>query len=318
MSSVTTPSQSFAHGTPPSWGTLGGRRGLSLLDPNLIIAFICSESNAGKSFLLHSNPDAFVFNLDFSSVANPHAQALVWPEIDRSTGRPINSEGKPGNIRFEDVLMQCAILLDLANRNMPRPRIVGIDTLTTLMPLAVDYVTRNAKRLCIVKDSDPDPEHFRQLNGMSAYAAVYDIIVDLIVKLHNAGYGVYIFGHITQTKVPTGADLMTWKWDLNLGNGLWNRLFPLLELSLSLSKRNHTEFIKVPQPDIITPQGPRKVPDKVTPVTTVKRYLTTKVPADYLGGLVKCRIPDFEIELTAKDTWKNFVTQYNDLQTQVK
>lgn len=299
------PVQTYAHGQPPSWGNLGGSRQTFALDLNSITGLLFSEPNAGKSYLCTSCADAFHMNLDLSSITNPHAKAVSWPQIDPSTGTPIHN-GKPRKLDGRWVLETAEELARLAREDLPRPRVIFLDSLVTLTRLMQGYVVENAKTLNLWSSDAPPPTSFRQLFAKSAYAAAFDTVIDLIDALRSCGYGVWLTAHATQSKVPQGEDAVTMQWEFTMSDGMWKRLHPLLEVSIALQRTVRQETEKV-YDDIPTPKGPVKRARTV--VKPVIYYTLDARPDAPFPGMVKSRIP-FATQVPAIDGWAYFVEEY--------
>lgn len=297
------PPQSFASGAPAAskYGRLGGAANSTVrADPHGIYGFIVGESSSGKSFLLQSCPDAFIINCDETSVVtHGNAPAQIWPLPDAS--------GRFPPFSWEAIQEQKAILIELAKANAPRPRLVAIDSVTMLQRLLQRHIPPNARKYGL---GDP-VEYWRLIDGRSAYDVLYSLVLDLMTDLHNAGYGVWLIGHITPTKVPLGPDQTVFVPELNLGDGFWRRLYPIFELIVVANRvptsRTVTTHVEVAL-DKSKPTALTRIP-KTANITGFDYTLTFQDPK--YAGIVKGRgrLPS-TITLPERDAWSYFVQQY--------
>lgn len=297
--------QTYGHGKPPTWGKLGGSRRTFALDLSSFAGLIFGKPNVGKTYLITTCEEGFHMNLDLSSITNPNAKCVSWPEIDPATGTPLH-EGKPRKLDAEWILETATELIRMAQADEPRPRVIFLDTLPTLQRYFQSYVTRNAKALNLWSSNDPPPTSFKQLFAKSAYAVVYDMIIDLVDSLKAAGYGVFLIAHATQTKVPIGENATIEEWSFTMGPGMWARLHPILELSIAMDRVVRQEHEKINEP-LKTAKG---VINRVRTVTRDVIYYTLDArPESPFPGMVKSRVP-YAMVVSSADGWREFSEGY--------
>lgn len=278
---ATTPAQKYA--------ALGGYTGPQFKPLEKVLGFICSIPKAGKTALIEGNPGAFIFNCDNSSTVNPRALATKWPMF--------GEDGTPTEIlRWEAVDAKIKILENLARTNNPdRPQCVVFDSLSSMLELVIDYVTRNAQRLGLVGGDRAAPENFSALNGLAAWDMVYNTITQTINRLKNTGYGVWILGHITNKNVVLASDMITVP-ELTITDGFWKRLFPRFDFSGVIIAEKKTQMVDVPG-------KPKKRVDNVV------RTLRIEHPG--LNSILGARVPiEPSIELPLDGGWDRFEEAY--------
>ena len=309
---TTAPVQSLAHGSPSKYGRLGGHTARRMMaDPHGILAFIAGPPNTGKSALLQSNPDAFIFNLDISSTVIADPVCTLWPGISPE-GRAIGDDGKPVFLDWPAVLSKITILEELARAGQPRPRTVVFDSITTVIRLLREHVVANAKSLALAT-SDKNITSWRQLEGRSAWDTVYDLFIGVMTRLHSLGYGIYVVGHIVNAKIPLNENQTVFRPELTLGPGFWSRLFPVFELVGITAKSIVVENVQVDEPLVIN--GQTKINKRTISRSRVVYSLGFSDPA-YMG-IVKSRngVPSV-IELPETGAWPHFVQRYTESTTQ--
>lgn len=308
--------QTLAVGQPlPSrYGRLGGRVGQFLAPLARSVAFFFSLPKEGKSTLLQSNPDAFIFNTDGSSTTANPCLATIWPAVDPVSGQPLGDDGLPFVLTWERCMEKIAILKELAARNEPRPVTVTFDSLATWTRLVIDYVTRNATNLSLRSAEKGAATAFRQLDGKAAWDVVYDTIVSTVMDLKAAGYGVHVAGHMTRKYIPLGEEAFVQECAFTFGDGFWRRFFPLLELSAAIVSAD----VPVPVERQIKSniRGIEKTEIKKEIQNVRKHYLT--VTDDKLRGMTGARVRFQPIELPASHGWAAFEAAYAAAQSPPK
>lgn len=291
------------------YGRLGGFTGHMIAPPERIKALILGLPGSGKSFFLQSHPGAFIFNFDLSSTVTPNPQATLWPGIDAATGRPVNDAGSPIVLGWPAIQEKIAILKDLAATNQPRPETIVFDSLSAWSQLLTSWIPSAAVSLFLRSAEKGPVDNFRALDGKAAWDAVYSIIHSTIVDLANAGYGVYVVGHVVQTKVPIGEDQFTAELDFAGGPGLWKRIFPLFELSAVVntapSTRDYVKTETIANRDGTTRTITRRVSEPCKVHT-----LTYSMPN--LTAISKSRVPIGDIKLPEQDAWAHYAKLYNE------
>lgn len=296
----------LAHGqtVQQKWGRLGGFTGPQILDPALMSAFVFGLPDSGKSAFLQSNPDAWINNFDGSSTTAADPVAVRWPGVDPSTSMMIGDDGRPMVLTYEKVMEKDKLLIELATSGQPRPKTIVDDSLSTLLPLVRDYVVRKSTSLGISKDP---VENWRQLHGPAAYDAAYEIVVNRIQSLKNAGYGVWLIGHMALEKIPIGEDRFVQAFGFTFGDGLWKRLFPLFEFSACVVAEDTTEMTTTEEEIEMRPgvkvKKTRQVPNPVRKVRVVTKRHDIK-------GMTKSRTNFDQFELPRKGAWAAFAAAY--------
>lgn len=276
---------------------LGGFTGHMKIPLSRSTVLIFSLPGKGKSNLVQSNRDAFIFNTDQSSTVTANPVAVIWPGVDPRTGQSINDDSRPFILAFDHILAKKAKLLELARDDKPRPATVVIDSITTFSALIKPYVTSNATTLGI---SSKTVTSFRELHGPAAWDAVYELCVSFISDLRNAGYGVTILAHIVKEKIPLGDEKFTMGVDFTFGAGLWKRLSPLLDYSCLIDKVPETISDKE-EIDIVV--GPGKTAKRTVSKDRVVDAVYIDVLAPEYQGLVKNRVSFPRFKIPAVDGW---------------
>jgi len=291
------------------YGRLGGYTGHMIAPPERIKALILGLPGSGKSAFLQSHPGAYIFNFDLSSTVTPDPKATLWPGIDPKTGRPINESGSPIVLGWPAVQEKIALLKELAAADQPRPETVVFDSLSAWAQLLISWVPGAAVSLFLRSPDKGPVDNFRALEGKAAWDAIYSIIYSTIVDLANAGYGVYVVGHVVQTKVPIGEDQFTSELDFAGGPGLWKRIFPLFELSAVVNTtpgtRDYTKTDTIANRDGTTRTITRRVSEPCKNFT-----LTYSMPN--LSAISKSRVPIGDIRLPEQDAWAAYAKAYNE------
>lgn len=286
------------------YSRLGGSVGRGVLPPSKITAFLFGLPGEGKSFLIQSCPDMFIQNMDCSSTTPRNPKAQIYPEI--RNGQVFLGEGVKEVYDYDHVVAQKKILLEMSQTKDPnRPLAVGYDSLSAWIRMACHWTVKHAVAFGLSKEP---VDNWRQLNGMSAWDLVYNEIVDTITDLRNAGYGVYVIGHVVNARIPLGEDLFTVVPELTITDNFWKRLYSVFELSALVCKsqktvtRETTETIKVRDQVITRPKVETAQEDE---------YTLTVSKAD-LAGLAKSRVLKSPIVLPKEGTWEAFEKAYSE------
>ena len=291
------------------YGRLGGYTGHMIAPPERIKALILGLPGSGKSALLQSHPGAYIFNFDLSSTVTPNPQATLWPGIDPKTGRPINESGVPIVLTWPAVQEKITILKELAAANAPRPETIVFDSLSAWVQLLFTWIPPAAVELYLRSPDKGPAAHWRALEGKASWTALYDIICATICDLSASGYGVYVIGHVVQTKIPIGEDLFTTELDFAGGPGLWKRIFPLFELSAVVNTTPGTRDIvkteTITNRDGSTRQSTRRISEPC------KNYILTYSMPN-LSAISKSRVPIGDIRLPEQDGWAAYAKAYNE------
>lgn len=259
--------------------------------------FIAGTSGTGKSCLLQSFEEAYIFNLDLTpTTANP-MRATIWPGLDPTSGVPIDVGGTPLNLTWEDVVEKKDLLMSMANNNQPRPQLVVLDTLGTTLQMVMRALAK--------KYGKPA---FKDLDGRRAYSEMYDIIVDFALDLRRVGYGVCFITHITNETIQLGEDRNVIQPTLTITGGFWKRILPLVDFSgvIFAKWKTTTEKVEMPGPII---KG-KKTTFKKDVSTKVREHVLT-VKKDIYEGITKCRHDMSDVVLPAADSWAALEEAYN-------
>lgn len=210
---------------------LPGHIGYTTAPLDLSKGFIFGLPNCGKSALVQSIPDAYVFNLDKSSVTTGNAQATVWPLPDPETGRLMTD----GPFNWEQCDRHIKTLYELAKANKPRPKTIVFDSLTTMIQLLRDHAGTHAAALSLGMGPT-----FRDLDGRRAWDWVYDTILSTLNGLHSVGYGVIYTGHMTNAVIQIDDNKNTIRPQFTITDNLWARLSPHFDYCTVLQKKIET------------------------------------------------------------------------------
>lgn len=286
--------QTLASGTPliSKYDGLGGVTGRNLIaPPGLCFGMIISRYGAGKSAFLQSNSDLFVINIDGSSTTCPGCPATIWPYVDPATGMVVGDDGRPVLLNIDLIQGKIDRLLALSRENKPRPKTVAIDSYTTLIPLLQQWIEKKAQK------------SWKEIHGPAAWDDLYNWLMNTMLNLHNAGYGVIIAAHVVTGQIPMGVEgrLMPVA-ELNAAPGFYKRIMGIFEWVAEITK----EEVVTQVPDARFP-GTNRTIDKREP----QAFLRVNSPE--LTDICKYRvtIPDkFPIPLGRG--WSTFERIYNE------
>jgi hypothetical protein len=282
-----------------------------IASPEGVLGLIAGAPGSGKSALFQTCPEAFIFNLDPSSTTipgepgaeAPTPKALMWPGIS-TEGRTLNDQGLPFILSWSFVEEKVAILKGLAARNEPRPKVVVFDSLSAMIALIKSWLPGKAADFNLATNSKTV---WKELDGRAAWDFLYDRIIDLLLSLRAHGYGVYVVGHIVNSKVQLGEDRMTIMPELTITDGFWKRLYPWFELVMIAQAFD--EVVSIPDPRW---KPDPKFPNAKARTVSVQRrrvYLTTG--GNEFSGITKVRVPISTVLLEpASSAWDVFVAQY--------
>jgi len=234
--------QTLEHGKTiaQKYGKLRGVGGGIFMCPPLHnqLMVIGGASSSGKSALLQSCPDAYIFNTDLSGVTTPTYRATMWPGFD-TEGNPAEGANPGEQDSYEDkelsdqqgfpvhlkrvkatwnaFLEQKKILEQMADDNDPaRPKIIVIDTLTTCIRMCKPWVTEYFGK-----------QTFGELHGQQAWGTIYDHLLDFGIELHSKGYGVCYVVHFGDKIEGEGEHRRYIENVPTISDKLWNRIYPV-------------------------------------------------------------------------------------------
>ena len=169
-----------------------GQSGPSYNPPERLFIGLMGRKGTGKTSLFLDHPGALIINMDGSSTprhsdSDPPPQCQVWP-TKGPDGRMVGPDGKPFTLDWAALIDLKTRLLEAAANNEPRPQTLVFDSIKSWQRITQNHVLSQAQALGISRD---DKENWRNLQGQSAYAVTYDLMVDFSVELNQVGgYGV--------------------------------------------------------------------------------------------------------------------------------
>ena len=292
---------SFGRTRQQKYEGLGGYIGHSIAPLDRVRAVIASMPKVGKSTLLQSCEDAFIFNIDQSSPVTPTPRAVMFPMVGED-GSCLLDTG-PGILTWDAIESKIEVLKKLALERKSRPKLVIFDSLSTLLNLVRPWIVRNAAKLGIAKGEVTD---FKQLHGPAAYDALFETIVKSINDLYQAGYGVILTVHIVNAKIQLGEDAMTIIPELCASDGLWKRIYPLMEFVAVMHRKDVVSTKEVETTVMI--RGTPSTHKKTVTETAQKVFLSINEAyyKDVSGG----RVQFPPIEVPKADGWKTVSEAY--------
>lgn len=292
----------LAVGKPPQqkYPSLGGFTGVKMIAPCTgIAAFIAGRKGSGKSTLMQTCPDAFIFNLDGSSTVADTIEATIWPGIDPDTGQLLDAPGKPIHMTWDLCLSKINALKEASKKNLPRPKIVVFDTVTAWSTLLEEYIPRNASRLI----GGADKSSWNELDGRQAWSTMYSIITSAIMELRQHGYGVYVMGHIVDNVIPLGEDKNKVEPQLAINKGLYKNIMWVFEMVGVMSKMSKAKFVD----RTLSIGGTKK-----ESIAYVEHTITVRDSGTY-SEIVHKRVPTLDnVVVDATNGWSTFETAYNE------
>lgn len=300
--------QSLSQGSTlqSKWKGLGGSVGRMIAPPSRMKGFLFGLPGEGKSAFIQSHPNGYIFNLDASSTTTPNPSAVIFPGVDPENGRAVGDEGEHIVLTYDYIEAKVARLITLATANEPRPETIFFDSISAWISLLIQWIPPNAAKLGISREPATD---WKQLHGPAAWDTLYSLITTTITKLHNAGYGVYVIGHVVNAKIPLEENRFIMKPELTITDGLWKRLYHMFELSALIHRERVDEVREIPQTVKRTDGRTETFMHKKT-VSTLKVRLT--VSKLELAGIAKARVPlPTNIDLPLDTGWQTFTDAYN-------
>jgi hypothetical protein len=285
LQSGTTMSQKFAR--------LGVAKSKMFAGPRAMFAMVSGPPASGKT-------NFFIINLDQASMparTEDDIKAGVWPGVDED-GQCVDVDGSSFTMTWEKVQEKVEVLKELAQNKQDRPEMVVFDTLSGMLQLATEYVTRKGGK----KD-------FKELDGRRAYDDLYSLILNTCNDLRRHGYGVWLICHIVNKSVQLGEDRYEERPRLTITGGFWQRLFWQLELSGVITAEWDVETyereVKTGRVDSQGNEIIRKRPE----TRKVKKHTFTINHQDYLG-ITKGKVSFSDLHLTRESAWEQFESAY--------
>ena len=248
--------QFVAAGTPPAgrWKSLGFGTVPVAFDLDTVFGMLVGEQNSGKSYLVQSNPNAFIINADDSPIVNPQGQACIWPSRN-SDGRIIDLDGSPMVLTWEAIEKKKQQLIQMAERGEDRPKCVVLDTLFPVLRLIRNHVIKQFNKA-----------NWEDLHGPMAYERVYSTLIEFALTLRQHGYGVWFVAHISKRWHNLSETNSVCEYALSMSDGLKDRLSKTVELIAPV--KSSIEQATIVEPQTLTVAG-KTVTRNVTKTKTV-------------------------------------------------
>ncbi len=313
-----------------SFGASGGEvTGFPELD-RLFMLFM-GRKNSGKTTLLEDNPGVLVLNFDGSTIpvaapGLPRPQAQFWP-IRSASGAFSDASGKAINFDFEAAIGVKDKLIEAAKKDLPRPKLISIDSVTAALRMAKDYIVDQSVKLGISKDKK---EAWRNLNGQSAYDVLYDLLVDYSIELwQQGGYGVVWNVHVSDirqtTTVPDGAGTREITRDrqmLSITDKFLTRIAPYFEMIVNVERKKEETTKKVMTPRMID----GKTVNIPSESTVVRDAMVLTFKGDPAQDEPQLRLPMSRVPMpesirlypTEASPWAGFKAAYNVARSSIK
>lgn len=283
---------------------LGGYTGKASRPATALCALIIGLPGCGKSAFMQTCKDAYILDFDLSGTTASNPQAVMWPGLN-TQGQPIDDQGNPFVPQYEHFKAKIDILLEMAsNKDPDRPKIVVLDTLSKWKEMCEDWIVRNCQKLNISREK---VDNWKDLNGMSAYGFLYGEIRRTINQLSDAGYGVYVIGHVynTITQLEEGKNKFHYK--LTITDNFWSQLHHSFHYIGAMDKQTRTVVTKETIKD---PRDPSKTMER--PVKETKTVFMLGLVSNDFEGIVKnkVRLPSV-IELPEEGAFDYFQSVYS-------
>lgn len=283
-----------------SWG-ISGKRMIKPIDRLFGMAF--GKPNSGKTSLFTWNPGALIINCDGSSTPVPSSDvppplAQFYPGFNEK-GECIDARGTIMVLTWERINALRLQLIEAAEKNLPRPKTIVLDSVGTAMHRIKEYL--------IAKDRESGPhrkhvQEWSQMHGEAAWESLYNQLLNFAYSLL-PHYGVWFVAHITDKwKNVGGSDVKV--TELTVPDGFRARFNPLFELAICFeAKLSPEKVVKT----ITLPDG-----QKYEDVQTImkKKVFLTGETAD-LANVYKQRIAlPVNIELPPTKEWDTLSKVY--------
>lgn len=114
---------------------------------------ILKYGGRGGSYFTQSIPNSLTFNLDHTPAVHNPLRTMMWPLILNNTALEMNPE-HPGNLSkaipikltAEKLFEKVSLLVDMAEKNLPRPGVIIVDTVETLLSLIESFIATRFKK----------------------------------------------------------------------------------------------------------------------------------------------------------------------------
>lgn len=262
-----------------------------------MLGLVVGEAGAGKSFLLQSNPNAFIINLDETPAVCPTSEAVMFP-TPGADGRAQDERGNPIVLSWKLVEEKHKQLIDLATRNQPRPETVVIDTLGAAIRLLRPHIASLYGR-----------EKFTDVDGRLGWERLFDTLIEFGASLRRHGYGVYYIAHLSRKHIPLSEQQHVEEYKILISDGLYARMFPMFDIVIPITTTWDTvEEVR----EVETKVGDRTIKRQVTDSRKVRKHFAT-FSNPKLEGIAKVRTlnPIETIALPTEGAWSTLQAAYD-------
>jgi hypothetical protein len=303
MSTLTTPVQTLGAGqtSAQKFGNFGIANKRMIVPPSRLLGMIVGFPGKGKTSLFRDHAGALIINVDMSSTPYPKPESPppacgFFPAMDERGGFTDPATGKVVTVDWATVMDLKKRLIEASVENKPRPETIVLDSLSASIRLAMEWVVKERGKTS-----------WKEIDGRQGYEDAYASVVRLGIDLRAAGYGFYYIAHLVDKKIPIGPDLYSKEIELAMGDGLYSRLNPTLELLAAVEEKtvSYTRLDKVFIKELnTTVENPVEITEK-------KRFLT--VNNEGLNRVIKhrVRLPG-QVELGENTAWADFSKAYRD------
>jgi len=277
---------STAQNKYPSLGKVAGNSQYPL---GKTFGLLVGESGAGKSFVMQSNPDAYILNLDETPSVCPNSEAVMFP-VAGPDGRPVDEAGNPIVLTWDHIEEKKKTLCQLATSNQPRPKTVVLDTIMQALRLLRPHVAKMYGR-----------ETFREVDGRLGWERLFDTLIEFAVTLRQHGYGVIFTCHLSRKHIPISDNQHVEEYRIMLSDGLYARLFPMFDVVIPVIAEWKVEEVEVEKE--VTING-KTIKRKVKHTEKIRKH-TAAFENEKLEGITKTRTlsPLTQVELPSVNAW---------------
>ena len=277
---------STAQNKYPSLGKVAGNSQYPL---GKTFGLLVGESGAGKSFVMQSNPDAYILNLDATPSVCPNSEAVMFP-VAGPDGRPVDEAGNPIVLTWDHIEEKKKALCQLATSNQPRPKTVVLDTIMQALRLLRPHVAKMYGR-----------ETFREVDGRLGWERLFDTLIEFAVTLRQHGYGVIFTCHLSRKHIPISDNQHVEEYRIMLSDGLYARLFPMFDVVIPVIAEWKVEEVEVEKE--VTING-KTIKRKVKHTEKIRKH-TAAFENEKLEGITKTRTlsPLTQVELPSVNAW---------------
>lgn len=287
--------------TTGRWPGLGMRAVPRALNLDSIWGLIIGEQNSGKSYLVQSNPNAFIINADDSPVVNPQGLATIWPARN-DNGQIVDADGSPMCLTWDAIEKKKQQLIDMAKANVDRPSCVVLDTLFPAVRLLRQWVPRRLNK-----------ELWEQCHGPQAWDLLYNTLIEFGMSLRNHGYGVWFVAHLSRKWHMLNETSSVSEYTISMPEGLRDRLSKTVEMIAPIQAIMER---KVGVKQVQRMVGGRTITEnKPTETVTIRRTICFQVPE--FSHLIRTRTirPINDVSLDEGNPWETFSRAFTEATT---